>query len=154
LSILLKADGSRYVKVDTNQHIFDEVAERDYPKIARRYIMDNFRSEPLRLGDSDSVRITRRGADKYTSKLGTEKARLAAELDNLLKIAKFDHSAEDNGRHSLASYGWDYYIAEFSINHHMFQGIINIAKSPEGNMFYDITNIKPSEWKLHHLKDL
>ncbi|MDR1590361.1 MAG: hypothetical protein LBS51_09255 [Oscillospiraceae bacterium] len=135
-------DGARFVNVDTGQRLFDGVSEREYPRIARKYILDNFRNAPLQVGEDGTARVSRRSAGEYSHNAGAEKSRAATELDNLLKVSEYSHSAPDEGNRQFASDGWDYRNVKFRINGNMFNGLINIAKSPDGALFYDMTNIE------------
>jgi len=138
-----------YVEVDTDQSIFEGQPENSYPAIARKYILDRFREKSLQLQESAEAKVTKRTAREYaypkTALAPTEysaKMRAATELDNLLQTAQYSHSALDDGRHPFASLGWDYYTAKFQVGGRMFEGLLNIAKSPTGNLLYDVTKIK------------
>ncbi|MDR2356883.1 MAG: hypothetical protein LBD92_02180, partial [Oscillospiraceae bacterium] len=137
-------DGTRFVEVDTDQHLFDGAAISDYPKIARRYIRARFRGIPLQVGTNGTARVSNRSAGEYAHSARPYKARAATELDNLLKVSKYSHSAPDESGRKFASDGWEYRAVKFRVDGVMFEGLINIAKSPNGALFYDMTNIEPS----------
>ena len=66
----------------------------------------------------------------------------STELDNLLSISKYSHSDPDDGRHTIAKDGWDYYETLFKVGNNTFSGLINIAKNGDIKTLYDITRIK------------
>lgn len=66
----------------------------------------------------------------------------STELDNLLNVAEYSHSNQDDGLHGIAKDGWDYYKVNFKVGNQMFEGLINIAKNNDTKTFYDITRIK------------
>ena len=99
--------------------------------------------------DGTKINVTSKTANEYThpkNKLNknTMEAKLKAstELDNLLKISKYEYSKPDDGRHGIAKDGWDYYSTLFKVDNQMFEGQINIAKNENTKTLYDITKIK------------
>lgn len=147
-SIQENSDGSKYVKIDTDQDIFEGKTKKEQNNIARQYILDKFRESGLIVAD-DYVNVNRRSANKYTTpnpKLTNEsknvKIKASTELDNLLAISKFKNSLPDDGRHSFAKDGWDYYETIFKVKDDYFTGLINIGKNGDNKYFYDITDIK------------
>lgn len=147
-SIQTTADGNKYVKVDTNQDIFEGKNINEQIKIARRYILDNFRENGINFNESN-IKVTSKTANEYThpkNKLpqSTKKSKIKAstELDNLLNVSEYQYSSKDDGRHSFAKDGWDYYKTVFEVNGVKFEGLINIAKDGNKKTFYDVTKIK------------
>lgn len=144
-------ENGKYVKIDIDQNIFDGVEEKDYPKIAKKYILDRYRDgdKSIVLPQNEEVSVTSKTAKEYThpkNKLSNEvmnyKMKASTELDNLTAISEFIKSKLDDGRHPFAKDGWDYYKTVFEINGEQFDGILNIAKSDNKKTLYDITNIK------------
>lgn len=147
-SIQTTADGNKYVKVDTNQDIFEGKNINEQIKIARRYILDNFRENGINFNESN-IKVTSKTANEYThpkNKLpqSTRESKIKAstELDNLLNVSEYQYSSKDDGRHSFAKDGWDYYKTVFEVNGVKFEGLINIAKDGNKKTFYDVTKIK------------
>ncbi len=147
-SIQTTADGNKYVKVDTNQDIFEGKNINEQIKIARRYILDNFRENGINFNESN-IKVTSKTANEYThpkNKLpqSTRESKIKAstELDNLLNVSEYQYSSKDDGRHSFAKDGWDYYKTVFKVNGVKFEGLINIAKDGNKKTFYDVTKIK------------
>lgn len=66
----------------------------------------------------------------------------STELDNLLLISEYKYSKSDDGRHTFAKDGWDYYETTFKVGDIMYNGLVNIAKNGNKKMLYDITNLK------------
>lgn len=147
-SIQTDNTGKKYVNVDTNQNIFDGKNVYEQTKIAKRYILDNFRSKNL-LINNDNVSITTKTANEYTHPKNSlqkvdlsSKMKASTELDNLLSISEYKYSNNDDGRHSFAKDGWDYYETTFRIGNREYIGLLNIAKNGNKKMLYDITNLK------------
>lgn len=147
-SIQTTADENKYVKVDTNQDIFEGKNINEQIKIARRYILDNFRENGINFNESN-IKVTSKTANEYThpkNKLpqSTRESKIKAstELDNLLNVSEYQYSSKDDGRHSFAKDGWDYYKTVFEVNGVKFEGLINIAKDGNKKTFYDVTKIK------------
>lgn len=147
-SIQTTADGNKYVKVDTNQDIFEGKNINEQIKIARRYILDNFRENGINFNEGN-IKVTSKTANEYThpkNKLpqSTRESKIKAstELDNLLNVSEYQYSSKDDGRHSFAKDGWDYYKTVFEVNGVKFEGLINIAKDGNKKTFYDVTKIK------------
>lgn len=95
------------------------------------------------------INVTSKTANEYTHPrnqlpMGTKSAKMrsSTELDNLLKISKYQYSRKDDGRHPFAKDGWDYYETIFNVDGKMFKGLINIGKSGNKKTLYDITQIK------------
>ena len=68
--------------------------------------------------------------------------RAASEFSNLLETAEYSHWANDTKNHPEATLGFDYYKVKFIVGGHVFEGLVNIANSENGRIFYDITKIK------------
>ncbi len=150
-SIQTDNKGDKYVKVDTDQHIFENVNENEYTKIAKEYILSKFRdgSKKINLPTMEDVNVTSNTAREYThpkNKLAVEtkktKMKASTELDNIIKISEYKYSRPDDGRHKIAKDGWDYYKTVFEVDGKKFEGLVNIAKSGNKKTLYDITKIK------------
>ena len=84
------------VVVDTDQHIFDGVERKDYGRIVRAYMRENFRGKEIA-----GTMFTKTSEKEYTSseyakrllrkKQGTYDAKMRAstELDNMLRISEY-----------------------------------------------------------------
>lgn len=147
-SIQQDMDGNKYVNVDTNQEIFEGKNLAEQTKIAKQYILDNFRENGINT-NNEKINITSKTANEYThpkNQLPTatksSKMKASTELDNLLSISKYQKSATDDGRHSFAKDGWDYYETTFKVGDNLFTGLVNIGKNGNKKTLYDITNIK------------
>ncbi len=147
-SIQQDENGNNYVNVDTNQNIFEGKSLLEQTKIAKKYILDNFRKNGLIIND-DNVNVTSRTANEYThsktkvsKNVASSKMKASTELNNLLSIAEYSHSNSDDGRHNIAKDGWDYYKVNFRVGNNNFEGLINIAKNGNQKTLYDITRIK------------
>ena len=150
-SIQKDNNGNQYVKVDTDQDIFEGKEVKDYPKIAKQYILNQFRDgdKNINLPTKEDVTVTSKTAREYThpkkqlpQKVKESKMKASTELDNLISISEYQYSRPDDGRHEFAKDGWDYYKTQFEIDGNTFEGLVNIAKSGNKKTLYDITNIK------------
>ena len=147
-SIQEDSKGNKYVNIDTDQDIFKGKNLYEQNKIAKQYILDNFRGKELSIND-ENVNITRATANEYThprttlqKKDASSKMKASTELDNLLSISEYKYSKPDDGRHSFAKDGWDYYETTFKVGDNIYTGLVNIAKNGNKKMLYDITNLK------------
>ena len=147
-SIQEDSKGNKYVNIDTDQDIFKGKNLYEQNKIAKQYILDNFRGKELSIND-ENVNITRTTANEYThprttlqKKDASSKMKASTELDNLLSISEYKYSKPDDGRHSFAKDGWDYYETTFKVGDNIYTGLVNIAKNGNKKMLYDITNLK------------
>lgn len=64
-SIQTDSNGSKYVNVDIDQDIFKGKNLAEQTKIAKQYILDNFRGKELLINDSSAM-VTRKTANEYT----------------------------------------------------------------------------------------
>ena len=147
-SIQQDSKGNKYVEVDTNQDIFEGKSISEQVKIAKQYILDNFRENGIDI-NNENIKVTSKTANEYThpkNQLPTttksSKMKASTELDNLLLISNYKYSKPDDGRHPFAKDGWDYYETTFKVGDNLFNGLVNIAKSENKKTLYDITNIK------------
>lgn len=147
-SIQTDSNGNKFVKIDTNQDIFKGKTLSEQSKIAKQYILDKFRDKGLKL-DNENVKITSKTANEYTHpknqlpyKTKQAKIKASTELDNMLNISDYQYSSNDDGRHRFAKDGWDYYKTVFEVDGVKFEGLVNVAKSGDKKIFYDVTNIK------------
>lgn len=147
-SIQMDMDGNRYVNIDTAQNLFEGKSPSEQVKIARKYILDNFRESGIDF-ENENINVTSKTANEYTHpknqlpKVTKEsKMKASTELDNLLNVSEYKYSSKDDGRHSFAKDGWDYYKTIFKVGDKTFTGLINVAKTGNKKTLYDITNIK------------
>lgn len=137
-------NGSKYVKVDTDQNIFEGVDPKDYNKIAKMYIEDYLLGETT-LATNDYAEITKKTAKKYTNPGYNqanfqEKMKLTPELKNVLKIAtKVEESAPTKENSKFQK--WEYYKFDFMIDGKMFEGTINIGVTDGNKYLYEINKI-------------
>lgn len=145
-SIQTDNNGNRYVKVDTDQNIFDGIDKKDYKKIAKMYIEDYLLGD-TKLSNNDIAIIDKRSSKKYTNPGKTqnkfyEKMQLTPELKNVLEVSEKVSEktpVKENSKYS----NWEYYKFNFSIDGNGFEGLINIGIDSNGNKhFYEINNIK------------
>ena len=145
-SIQKDSNGNSYVKVDTDQNIFEGVNEKDYNKVAKMYMQDYLIGE-TDLASNDTAIIDSRSTKKYTNPGQTqykfeEKMRLTPELRNVLKVAKKTITAGPTKATSKFP-KWEYYKFNFEIDGKSFVGNVNIGIDGNGKKhFYEINNIK------------
>lgn len=145
-SIQTDNNGNKYVKVDTDQHIFDGIDKKDYNKIAKMYMQDYLMGKTI-LSNNDNAIIDRKSINKYTNpgivqNKFTEKMKLTPELKNALQISEKVSQKlpiKINSKYS----NWEYYKFKFELDGNNFEGLINIGIDNDGNKhFYEINNIK------------
>ncbi|MEG2610586.1 MAG: hypothetical protein RSA91_08020, partial [Bacilli bacterium] len=65
-SIQTDKKGNKFINVDTDQDLFNELQQKDYNKIAKMYINEYFRGT-TELSSRDSVIIDSKSANKYSN---------------------------------------------------------------------------------------
>lgn len=144
-SIQTDNNGNKYVKVDTDQDIFDGINENDYNKIAKMYMQDYLKGNTI-LNKNDKAIIGSKGINKYTNptqqtKYLSEKMQLTPELKNVLEIAEKVQDSpptKDTSKYP----NWEYYKFKFELGGKNFEGLINIGVDKNGNKhFYEINKI-------------
>ena len=151
-------DGKQYTKIDVGQELFEGVTENDYPKIAKKIIMEKFGGKVIGEGDKRAfVNSNTAGEYAYPAKktstdVRNAKMRAATELDTLLETAEFlEHRKYDNDnpdpRHPQKNTEWDIYKVIFEVGGRYFEGELNVKYNRHNNgrigkLFYDITQIK------------
>jgi len=144
-SIKTDNNGNQYIKVDTDQDIFEGIDEKDYTKIAKMYMQDYLRGETT-LNKSDTTTIDNKGINKYTNpkqqtKYISEKMKLTPELKNVLEVAKKETISLPTKENSKYK-SWEYYKFNFELGGKNFEGTINIGIDKNGNKhFYEINKI-------------
>lgn len=145
-SIQVDNNGNKYVKVDTDQDIFEGIPEKDYNKIAKMYMQDYLKGK-TNLRQNDIANIGKIGISKYTNpkqqtRYINEKMQLTPELKNVLQIAEKvseGKPTKDNSKFPR----WEYYKVNFEISGIPFEGIVNIGIDKDGNkQFYEINKIR------------
>ncbi len=144
-SIQIDNEGKQYVKVDTDQNIFEGIDKKDYNKIAKMYMQDYLKGNTI-LAGNDNANIGRRGVNKYTNpqqntRFFEEKMQLTPELQNVLEIAE-KVSTGNPTKETTKFPNWEYYKFNFELGGENFEGLINIGIDKEGNKhFYEINKI-------------
>ena len=145
------ADGNPVTVIKTAEALFDGAPKSKYATIAQRVIKEKYMGQTLPLGESDLARIVKKSAGEYafprnqydvSSDEYNAKMRASAELHNLLENSTYDHWAKDTKNHKEATLGFDYYKTVFAVDGKVFEGLVNIANSEKGRVFYDITKIR------------
>lgn len=144
--------GSEYVRIDTDQDIFEGIKEKDYPKVAKMYMQDYLMGK-AQLGKNDKIDINSRSVRKYTNpRQGgvyfNEKMRLTPELKNVLKTAKKIGESKPTKENSKFK-KWEYYGFNFEIDGKKFRGKINVGITKDGKKFYEINEISPADNRPH-----
>ena len=120
---------------------------------ARSYLKQ-FRGTVLPLGSTDKVFMRREAEREYTNpakgleqKVYEDKLKAASEVEHLLKSATYAGHRPDNGRHTDAVRGWNYYDLKYVVPNEngkltVYSAEIQIKLIARGDCFYDITKIK------------
>lgn len=144
-SIQTNNNGNQYVRVDTDQNIFEGIDKKDYNKIAKMYMQDYLKGKTV-LAGNDNADIGRKGINKYTNpqqdtRFFDEKMQLTPELKNVLEIAE-KVSTGNPTKETTKFPNWEYYKFNFELGGESFEGLINIGIDKEGNKhFYEINKI-------------
>jgi len=148
-SIAKDNDGNNVVVIDTDQGLFVGAQKSEYSKIATDYLNKHFANVVLQLSEYNAAEVNKTGIGKYVysgkptdTKTYSAKMKAATELENLLKIAEYTGSSEDNKAHGFAKNGFDYYKTTFIVDGQVFEGIIDIGVSDDKATFYGMSNIK------------
>ncbi len=151
-SIQRDSAGNEVVVVDTDQGIFVGAEPSEYSRIMRQYFNERFKGVTLPLGNNgDVVSMSKKLPGEYAyphtvlhnrSPEYRAKMKAITELDNLLLTARNHYYSRDTKGNPEATFGWDYYDVEFLCDGMQVSGLINIANSEKGRVFYDITKIK------------
>ena len=144
-SIQTDTNGNKYIKVDTDQDIFEGLDKKDYSKVAKMYMQDYLMGK-TQLSENDNAVIDRRGINKYTNPLQNnrymlEKMQLVPELKNILQIAEKDSVSAPSKENSKYR-SWEYYKFKFELCGKNFEATVNIGIDKDGNKhFYEINKI-------------
>ena len=141
------------VVVDTDQHIFDGVERKDYGRIVRAYMRENFRGKEIA-----GTMFTKTSEKEYTSseyakrllrkKQGTYDAKMRAstELDNMLRISEYIGHEDAKHPHEYNGKGYDRYSVQFEIAGENFSGELLVAIGDnDRRIFYDVVKIKRTD---------
>ena len=139
-----------FVRINTNQDLFDGKTVSQMQEIARKLIRDKFKGKVLAVGEHDKAYINKRSSEEYAypanrridNDIKEAKMRASAEFENLLAVSQFIKNAPDDGRHPDATGGWNKYRTLFEVNGQMFEGETEIKVTSRGYVFYDITKIR------------
>ncbi len=109
-------ENGKYVQMDTDQNIFNGVAEKDYPKIAKKYILEKYRdgNKNIALPTKEDITVTSKTANEYThpkNKLSNQnmnyKMKASTELDaNPVKEKITKQKSEKDSIVSNTWYDW------------------------------------------------
>lgn len=144
-------ENGKYVEVDTDQDIFENISEKEYPRVVEKYITSRFRGTVI--GETNRAYVDRKSAKEYShpAKFYNEdqkyfaKAKAATELGNLLEVSRFERHESDTGHHPEAKGGWDKYLTVFYVDGKYYEGEVNIMiMDEEGKRrrFHDVTKIR------------
>ncbi|MCM1233026.1 MAG: hypothetical protein NC489_23120, partial [Ruminococcus flavefaciens] len=138
-------DGKDVVVIDTDQHIFEGVTDaKELRRIARNYILQNFRNDVYKTTDGKGVVFTRKGAKKITNTEYLSKIRISTELNNFIKVAEYVKTVANAKSVNPEFSYFDYYRANFMLDGKMFNCLINVGVNTETGVgvFYEITQMK------------
>ncbi len=148
-SITNDANG-QYVKVDTEQNLFEGKTIQEKQNLAKKIISDKFKGKVLQVGSEGKAYLNKRSTEEYAypanrrMDIESKEAKMQAvpELDNLLLVSNFIENQSDDGRHPEATGGWNVYSTRFEVAGQMFVGEVKVMVTDRGYVFYDITKIK------------
>lgn len=144
-------DGTRFVDVEADQHIFDGLTAEQMAGAARRLIKQKFAGKVV--GIDNTMFVNGQSANEYAhpvkniddAQTKEAKMRASAELDNLIDAGRNFRSAPD-GRdghvHPSAVGGFSYFDVTFKVGNQYFEGVVNIENNKMGRRFKDLTQIR------------
>ncbi len=147
-SLARMKDGTAFVEVNVDQHLFDGVPVRGMRKIANKVIQDAFRGKVI--GAGYTAYVNKRSGEEYTSpanrrisdEVREAKMRTSPELDALMEASVFLENVPDDGRHPEATGGWDYLSTRFRVGGRLYEGRVSVMVTDRGRIFYDVTKIR------------
>ncbi|MBQ8254951.1 MAG: hypothetical protein IJY94_05545, partial [Clostridia bacterium] len=143
-------DGQRFVSVETDQNLFDNLSTKEQTDLATKIIKERYQGKVI--GIDNRAFVNGKTADEYThpakhldSDIYEAKMRASTELDNLMD-AGFNFRNDSDGKfghtHSDVTGGFDYFDAIFKVGGEYYQGVINIKNINRGKLLKDITQIR------------
>lgn len=143
-------DGQRFVSVETDQNLFDNLSTKEQTDLATKIIKERYQGKVI--GIDNRAFVNGKTADEYThpakhldSDIYEAKMRASTELDNLMD-AGFNFRNDSDGKyghtHSDVTGGFDYFDVIFKVGGEYYQGVINIKNINRGKLLKDITQIR------------
>lgn len=154
-SLAEDSNGVKYVKIDTELDIFENLNIEDYGKKIKEYIKNHFRGVTI-----EGVAISKISEKEYTMSKSTQtmykntpkqyadKMQAATELNNLIKAGEYVRHEEAKHLKSFNKDGYDIYSILFDVKGNKYIGEMLIAVNGNKKMFYDIVKIKKTSFSL------
>lgn len=142
-------DGTRFVDVEADPHVFDNMTVAQMNEHAKKILREKFMGKVI--GIDNKMFVNGEGVNEYLhpSKDIDEPTRIAkltaaGELDNLLDAGKALPNRPDgeDGHIHPDTIDFSYFKTIFKIGNEYFEGIINIKNNKRGKLFKDVTKIK------------
>lgn len=143
-------DGTRFVDVQTDQELFDDLTVSEMNSLAKRIIQEKFVGRVI--GLDNRVFVNGASAHEYvfpskkiTPEIREAKLRASTELDNLLDAGmNFRNAADgaDGHIHSNVTTGFDYFDTIFKVGSEYYIGVINVMNVQRGKLLKDVTKIR------------
>ena len=144
-------DGTKYVDVQTQQSVFDNLTLEEMQSKAKEIIRQRFSGKVI--GVSNTAYVNGQTANEYAypskfikdDQLKEAKMRTAPELDNLIEAGRNYRTSADGmygHTHKNAVGGFTYFDAIFKVGNEYFEGVINIENNRNGRRFKDVTKIR------------
>lgn len=144
-------DGTKYVDVQTQQSVFDNLTLEEMQSKAKEIIRQRFSGKVI--GVSNTAFVNGQTANEYAypskfikdDQLKEAKMRTAPELDNLIEAGRNYRTSADGMHghtHKNAVGGFTYFDAIFKVGNEYFEGVINIENNRNGRRFKDVTKIR------------
>lgn len=142
-------DGTRFVDVQTDAHIFDGMTVAEMNKAVKPILMERFAGKVI--GIDNRVFVNGDSVNEYlhpskSIDMATRRAKLTAagELDNLLDAGKALPNRPDgeDGHIHPDVIDFSYFKTIFRVGNEYFEGIVNIKNNKRGRLLKDITQIK------------
>lgn len=144
-------DGTKYVDVQTEQGIFDNISIEEMQRNAREIIKRRFSGKVIGISNSAFVNSGTANEYAYPSKfikdnqIKEAKMRASPELDNLIEAGR-NYRTEADGQyghtHKNAVGGFTYFDVTFKVGNEYFEGVVNIENNKNGRRLKDVTKIR------------
>ncbi len=143
------SDGTRFVDVQMEANVFENMTVSEMNKVAKAILMEKFSGKVI--GIDNRVYVNGSSINEYlhpskSIDLSTRKAKLTAsgEIDNLLDAGKALPNKPDgeDGHVHPGVIDFSYFKTLFKVGNEYFEGIVNVENIKRGKLLKDITHIK------------
>lgn len=150
MSLVVFPDGTRFVKIDTDQNQFAGLALNEQIRLAKKVILDKFSGKVI--GIDQKAFVNRVTAGEYARPARHNdpvtheaKMRASTELDNLLDAGtnfRTEPDGKDGHFHPKMVGDWIYFDTLFEVGGEYYKGVVKIMPIKNGLLLKDVTKIE------------